>query len=182
MLLRSLVRLASFVVLGGAGVIGCAADDAGDASRDQDSAGAEVDELDVSSLRGATTFKGSITAGSTVTVHYDRSDARYLHQVPYLAVEIVSAPSHAAAAGGIHTMNGETIGAQRITVRGTFPGTPRALVVDEEFHVLASARGLAQPDGSDVVDLHAPRGGKRFVLVRDGRWSKPMEFEVGVGR
>jgi hypothetical protein len=159
------------------GVIGCAADSGvDDAAPVAD--GAEVDELNATSLRGSTAMKGTLTVGSAVTVQYDRSDRLYPRSIPYLAVEIVDAPS--ASTAGIHPMNGEIVSGQSITVHGDFPGKPRVLVVDADFKPLASAVAQTLPDGTAHATLEVARGvGKRFVLVRDTRWSKPMEFQIG---
>ncbi|MDB4935931.1 MAG: hypothetical protein JWP87_2903 [Labilithrix sp.] len=165
-----------------AGLGGCAADSASDAPADD---GAEVDELNATSLRAATAVKGTVTAGSSITLAYDRADSLYPRAIPYLAVEILAAPEPAAAAasGGIHPMNGEIIDGQSITVQGNFPGRPKVLVVDENFRQLTSTTAKTLPDGTERAEFAAPRGaGKRFILVRDGRWSKPMQFEIGVGR
>ena len=157
---------------------GCAAD-ASDAPAAVDD-GPAVDELNASSLRGATAMKGSVAAGSSITVQYDRTDQKYPRSVPYLAVEILAAPSTHTA--GLHPMNGEIGLEQRITVTGEFPGAPKVLLVDEAFNVIAQQIGRSQPDGSDVAVLAAPREtGRRFLLTRDGRWTTPMQFQVHVG-
>lgn len=172
---RSALLLAT-VLLGG-----CAADDVQSSGPDD---GAEVDELDASSLRASTTFKGSVAAGSTLTVRYDRADGHYPRTVPYLAVEILAAPATAAqSAGGLHPMNGEIGQTQMVTVHGDFPGKPRVLVVDESFTQLKTAVAQVQADGTARAEFAAPRGaGRRFILVRDGRWVKPMSFQIGVGQ
>jgi hypothetical protein len=163
------------------GVIGCAADTSvNDAAPTAD--GAEVDELNATSLRGSTAIKGTLTVGSTVTLQYDRSDRLYPRSVPYLAVEIVDAPT-ASSTAGLHPMTGGLVNGQSITVHGDFPGKPRVLVVDANFKPLASAVAQTLPDGTAQATLEVARGvGKRFVLVRDTRWSKPMEFEIGISR
>jgi hypothetical protein len=164
-------------------VAGCAADAADGAAASSD-AGAEVDELNATSLRAATAMKGTVVAGSSITIAYDRAESFYPRAVPYLAVEIVAPPepAHGGATGGIHPMNGELGSAQSITVQGEFPGRPKVLVVDENFRQLTSSVAKTLPDGTERADFAAPRSGsKRFVLVRDGRWSKPMEFQIGVG-
>jgi hypothetical protein len=183
--LRSFARWTLLVALGACAIAlpGCAADDVS-ASPVDDSA--EVDELNTASLRASTAMKGSLVEGSAITLHYDRSDAKYPRAVPYLAVEILSTPTHTASNGGLHVLNGETIGAQRIAVQGTFPGTPRALVVDEAFRVLARGSGTEQADGTQLIDFGAPRqtatSGKRFLLIRDGLWTRPMDFQVRIGQ
>lgn len=161
-------------------VTGCAADtSASDSAPVAD--GAEVDELNATTLRGSTAMKGTLTVGSTVTLQYDRSDRLYPRSIPYLAVEIVDAP--ASSSGALHPMNGELVNAQSITVHGDFPGKPRVLVVDANFTPITSAVAQTLPDGTAQATLEVARGvGKRFVLVRDTRWSKPMEFQVGISR
>ena len=162
----------------GAGASGCAADTSTNEAAAPDD-GAAVDELNATSLRGSTAIKGTVAAGTTLTLQYDRSDRLYPRSVPYLAVEIVDAPS---ANGELHTMSGGLAGDQTISVHGDFPGKPRVLVVDGNFKTLANTVAQTLPDGTAQANLEVARGiGKRFVLVRDTRWSKPMEFEVGVG-
>lgn len=169
----------ALVAFGGA-LGGCAADTSSGETAAPADDGAEVDELNATSLRGSTAIKGTVATGSTVTLQYDRSDRLYPRSIPYLAVEIVDPP---AANGELHTMTGELLGAQSITVHGDFPGKPRVLVVDAAFRPIASAVAQTLPDGTSQATLDVERGaGKRFVLVRDTRWSKPMEFQVGVGR
>ena len=184
--LPALVQLAFVVSLGfGFAVTGCAADASADASNapttTEDGA---VDELNAQSLRSATAVKGTVEVGSTVTLQYDSSDRVYPRSVPYLAVEIVAAaPEGATQGGALHTMSGGLGGDQTITVHGDFPGKPRVLVVDESFKTISSAVAQTLPDGTAQATVDVARGaGKRFVLVRDTRWSKPMEFQVGVGR
>jgi hypothetical protein len=172
------VLVAAFSGVLACGLGGCAADTSvNDATPAAD--GAEVDELNASSLRGSTAIKGTVAAGSSVTLQYDRSDRLYPRSVPYLAVEIVDAP-HASA--GVHPMTGGALGGQSITVHGDFPGKPRVLVVDADWKPITSAVAQTLPDGTAQATLVVERGqGQRFVLVRDTRWSKPMEFQVGVG-
>jgi hypothetical protein len=170
--------LVGALVAFGAGATGCAADTSTNEAATPDD-GAAVDELNAVSLRGSTAIKGAVAAGATITLQYDRSDRLYPRSVPYLAVEIVDAP---AAGGDLHTMSGGLAGDQSITVHGDFPGKPRVLVVDGNFKTIASTVAQTLPDGTAQATLDVARGiGKRFVLVRDTRWSKPMEFEVGVG-
>jgi hypothetical protein len=159
---------------------GCAADPTSAPAEDD---GAEVDELNATSLRAATAMKGTVTAGSSITLAYDRGDSLYPRAIPYLAVEIVAPAATPASGGGIHPMNGEIIDGQSITVTGNFPGRPKVLVVDENFRQLTSKTAQTLADGTERAEFAAPRGtGKRFILVRDGRWSMPMQFEIGVGR
>lgn len=157
---------------------GCAADTS-DASAAGDD-GPAVDELNASSLRGATAMKGSVAVGSSITVQYDRTDQQYPRAVPYLAVEILAAPSTHTA--GLHPMNGEVGFTQRITVTGEFPGAPKVLLVDEAFNVIAQQVAKSQADGSELAVIDSPRSThRRFILTRDGRWTKPMQFQVHVG-
>lgn len=157
---------------------GCAADTS-DAPAAVDD-GPAVDELNASSLRGATALKGSVAAGSSITVHYDRTDKQYPRSVPYIAVEILASPSTHTA--GLHPMNGEVGLEQQITVTGEFPGAPKVLLVDDSFNVIAQQVARSQPDGSDLAVIAAPRSTRRrFVLTRDARWTKPMQFQVHVG-
>ena len=170
------------VVLSLAALPACAAEEPSD-----DSAEATVaDELSTSKLRSMTALKGSVAGGATVTVDYLGSDAPYPVAVPFLAVEILPAPAQSPttnANAGVRPRNGEISALQTITVQGDFPGTPRVLVVDENFSVLAGASATTLPNGSETATINTPRSAaKRFVLVRDGRWSRPMQFSVTVGR
>jgi hypothetical protein len=178
---RVAIALCAVLLASGASSLGgCAADTTSEAPADN---GAEVDELNATSLRASTAIKGTVAAGSSITLRYDRGDALYPRAIPYLAVEIVAAPAPASAqgAGGVHTRNGEVIGGQAVTVSGNFPGRPRVLIVDESFKQLASTTAQTLADGTDQATFAVPREGKRFILVRDSLWSKPMQFQIGVG-
>lgn len=173
--------LVAAMFLAAGALSGCAADPPAAPAPADD--GAEVDELNTARLRAATAFETSVAPGGHVTVTYERGDPEYPRLVPYLAIELTSEVASAPKSAGIHPLGGET-GMQAITVRGMFPGSPRITVVDENFNVLARSTTVeAQPDGSFSAATVAPRSaGKRFALVRDQRWSKPMSFTVGVGR
>src|SRR5437016_710730 len=80
-------------------VAGCAADASTNESAPAADDGAEIDELNAVSLRGSTAMKGTVAAGSTISLQYDRSDRLYPRSIPYLAVEIVDAP---ASTGDLH--------------------------------------------------------------------------------
>lgn len=70
-----------------------------------------------------------------------------------------------------------------MTVEGAFHGSPRLLIVDESFAVLARATGTKRSDGTNVAALDLGSGaGRRFALVKDVRWSRPMAFTVRVDR
>ena len=130
---------------------------------------APVDETNAASLREATDVEGSLAVGSAITVQYEHS-AEY-KRVPYLAVEILAD----AKATGAEL--------QEITVQGNFPGTPRVLVVDEQFHVLVTTTTtVKQADGTQLTTTLAPRHGTRMVIVHDALWSMPMSYEVRVGK
>jgi hypothetical protein len=169
----SLASLLAAFALSAAGLCaGCAAD-----TTDSSTTGGEVDELNASGLRAATTIKGTLSAGTQATVRYDAEDAEYTHGIPYVAVELL--PQDAAHASSIHPLNGNAASTQKITVSGAFPGSPKVLVVDEAFHVVAHAMAKPQADGTELATLDAPKtAGRRFVLTRDGRWSKPMAFKI----
>jgi hypothetical protein len=191
---QPLVAVACVLAIGAVGVLpGCSS---GEVVHDDDE-GAEVDESNLSTLRGATVLQGSIEAGSTRTLHYDRNDAVYPRRIPYLALEIVAQRAAPGAVtpspvytASVRPLGGETGAAvgpdidalQSVAVSGDFPGTPRVLVVDEGFRIVARTTAVTQLDGTEVATLAVPRSaGKRFVLIRDGRWSRPMDFQVRVG-
>lgn len=175
------ILVAGFV-LASTALFACAADAPAPLAADD---GAEVDELNTSRLRAATAFETAVAPGGHVTVSYDRGDPEYPRLVPYLAIELKSdaASGTGTKSAGIHPLGGET-GMQAITVRGMFPGNPRVTIVDESFNVLARSTTVeTQADGSlSAAVLAPPSAGKRFALVRDQRWTKPMKFTVGVGR
>jgi hypothetical protein len=181
-----LLRLAFLVSAAAlsAGLAGCATDTTSAAPADD---GAAVDELNATNLRAATALKGTVTAGSAATLSYNREDSDYPRGIPYLALQIVAppAPSYAddPASGGITMKSGDALGGQTITVTGDFPGRPKVIVVDQNFVQLASTTAKTLADGTAQATVEAPRGvEKRFVLVHDARWSKPMSFQVSVGQ
>ncbi len=146
-------------------VTGCASNTASKAADDS-----EVDEHDAAALRSASALEGNVAVGSSMTVSYEHGEAGYPRTVPYLAVEI--RPDSSAASE-----------LQEITVQGQFPGTPRILIVDDKFKVVArSSTSSRQADGTSIATVLAPRSGTRLVLVRDSLWSKSMTFDVRVGR
>jgi hypothetical protein len=170
----SLVLASVLLALAGPG---CAAETASAPSPDP----GEVDELNASSLREATAFEGSVAAGGTITLHYEQTSQRYARAIPYIAVEIVAPPTTHTA--GLHALSGGIGAMQRITVTGEFPSAPRVLLVDDSFKVLAQQTAETQPSGSQIAVLQSPpQVGRRFVLTRDPRWSKPMSFQVQVGQ
>jgi hypothetical protein len=162
----------------GLGLGGCAADST---SASPDEAG-EIDELNAALLRASTTLEGTVTAGSQTTVRYKQGDPEYPRAVPYLALEIREAMTTTAKSAGIHVLTGATAAnTQEVRVKGLFPGTPRITVVDDNFKVLARSTTVErQADGTSVASVLAPRNGPRLVLIRDQRWSKPMNFDVSV--
>jgi|GEM_PF-6493889 len=155
-------------------LVGCAAD------AEDEAPNAAVDESSATSLRSITRAEGAVVAGETTRVQYVRPAERYASGAPFLGYEIVTPPR---ASSSLATADGPEGATQPIVVAGDFPGQPRVLVVDESFRVVAAATAVTQPDGTERATLDAPRGiGKRFVLVRDGRWSRPMQFDIAVGR
>ena len=161
------MRFVLAVLFAATGLTGCMTNNACVDSACVDSA--EVNERDAAALRSASALEGNLAVGSSITVSYDHGEARYPRTVPYLAVEIRPEPAAASAP-------------QEITIQGVFPGTPRILVVDDKFNVLAqSSSSSKQADGSSIATVLAPRSGTRLVLVRDSLWSKSMTFDVRVG-
>jgi hypothetical protein len=147
-----------------------------------------TDEVVGEKLRDLTVVRGQVTLGERATVAYEPSSPAYAGAaaygtLPYLAMEIVSAPSARAASGALRTQNGPTLASSTtVTVKGAFPGAPRVLVVDESFKVLAQTTARTA-SGLDVATLTTPdTGKKRFVLVRDKLWVKPMTFDVALSR
>lgn len=149
---------------------GCASNSSSDSDK---VAPAPIDERDSAALRDATYVEGSLPVGSAITIQYER-EAKYT-RVPYLAVEIV--------ADAVPVTDAKAAELQEITVKGNFPGTPRLLVVDDQFRILASATtSVKQADGSQLATTLAPRQGTRMVIVHDALWSMPMSYEVRVGK
>lgn len=156
------------VTLAGGALTGCSSTESSGSSTP-----AAVDVNDAEALKGATDVEGTLPVGSAVTIGYARKPE--YTQVPYLAVELVAAKSTPE--------NVPASATQEITVKGTFPGSPKVLVVDESYAVLAtSSDPVVQADGSSITTVQAPRSAKsRFVLVHDALWSAPMTFEIGIG-
>lgn len=139
---------------------------------------ASAEEL--SSLRGLAVSGGAVEIGGSVTVRYEPSAYGGRERLPFLAIEIVP---QGGVAQGLRPANHEAGAAARVAVRGDFPGSPRVLVVDDRFRVLAGADGVADPAGGQHASLSLEgAGAPRFVLVRDERWIRPMSFTVDVGR
>jgi hypothetical protein len=151
-----------------------------------------TDEVAGETLRDLTAVRGQVNFGERTTVAYEPSSPAYAGaaargKLPFLAVEIVSAAAASApsaSADALRPQNGPTrVGSSTtVSVKGAFPGAPRVLVVDENFKVLGATTARAV-DELDVATLTAPdTGKKRFVLVRDALWVRPMTFDVTVGR
>lgn len=158
----------------------CAAD-----ASEEENTDLTADELTNSSLKNVTILKGSMAEGASITVQY-QPDLYPTSYLPFLAIEITPA-QQAAASGGLRTLNGETgsLAPLSINVDGNFPGSPRVLVVDEEFHVLASANGVTTNGGAHAtVTIPQSRlpNGKKLVLIRDRKWVLPMDFQVSAVR
>lgn len=165
---------------------GCAADTDPEGDTSNGKAPVQIDESDVTSLRSVTAFAGKVGEGGEVTVEYRKDPyiAAGFKTIPFLAYEITA---ETETAGAIRTQNGRNLGAeaprQEITVRGDFPSQPRVLVVDENFRVLAAANATTAEDGHETATISAPKiNARRFVLIRDGRWSMPMTFDIRVTR
>lgn len=164
---------------------GCAAESYPEGDVTNGKGPVQIDESDVTSLRSVTAFAGKVGEGGEVTVEYRKDPyiAAGFKTIPFLAYEITA---EVEAAGAIRTQNGRDLGAaaaQQITVRGDFPSQPRVLVVDESFRVLAAANATTGEDGHETATLSAPKvNQRRFVLIRDGRWSMPMTFDIRVTR
>lgn len=180
MTFRSLLIAATAAVLSLG--TGCAASD--DATSEETEVSA--DELN-GGLRDITIVKGSMTEAGTITVAYEPHAYAPTRHVPFLAVELnpaeddAPADPNATSAGALRPMNGEAA-PLTVSITGDFPGSPRVLVTDERFRVLAAARGVATETGDQASLVVANRPGKKLVLVRDMLWVKPMTFEVTVGR
>jgi len=150
---------------------GCAAHDT---SEDTDSS---ADELTSSSLRDVTIVSGAVAEGAEVTVAYQPDPYTTTKRVPFLAVELVAAPLSAEATSDIRTMGGENQPLS-VSIDGNFPGSPRVLVVDQDFHVLAATSGVTTETGDHAIVTVPNTPGNKFILVRDMRWVLPMNFQV----
>ena len=128
-----------------------------------------VNESDAASLRAATDVARTLAVGSAVTLTYERKPE--YKTIPYLAVDVIADATKKDVAP-----------MQSISVQGKFPGTPRILVVDESYAIVAqSTAATLQADGTSIATVESPRAGTRTVLVIDKLWSLPMSFEVKVG-
>lgn len=170
---RSLLRLGVLASLLG---VACAAEP----TEPSAPSAVEDDEFRSEALRELTVVKGKVRPGETATIPYEPTSAAYepakaRGRVPFLAVELVrGAPDAAQGSPGAEP--------KTVKVEGHFPGTPRVIVVDENFRRVAAADAVAV-NGIERAELTASLGeGKRFVLVRDGLWTAPMTFDVTVGR
>lgn len=140
-------------------------------SSDPAAAPVVVNESDAASLRAATDVEGTLAVGSAITLTYERK-AEY-KTIPYLAVDVIADAT---------TIKKTAAPMQAISVHGKFPGTPRILVVDENYAIVAqSTTAVVQDDGTSIATVESPRTGTRTVLVIDKLWSLPMSFEVKVG-
>lgn len=167
------LALASLVLA--ALAVGCSAPSTSDdgAVASSDVTAAETPDA----LRDAAVMTGDVVVGQRSTVGYAPTD--YLAsdhdgdldtwERPYLAWKI---DRRALEAAGAPTL--------AVNVSGDFPGVPDVLVVDADFHVLASTRAQAE-NGLDVANLIVPNeGGEKLVLVRDKLWVLPMSFDITV--
>jgi hypothetical protein len=149
---------------------GCAAADA------NEDTSASADELTLAELAVP---KGAIAKGGRITVGYNPSDYDPGSKLPFIAVELLPT----AAAGGVNVAPTNVTGQNEqlvVRVNGEFPGSPRVLVVNEKFRVLAATNG-APVTGGVAASLSIPVAStKRFVLVRDDRWVRPMQFDVSL--
>ena len=159
---------------------GCAASDAPFEDTEE-----SADELN-GGLRHITIMKGSMTETGSITGAYEPNAYATTRHVPFLAIELTPGEATARAeetvAGGVRPMNGQAGSKLTINVEGDFPGSPRVLVTDENFRVLAATRGVATEAGARAPVVLPNHTGKKLVLVRDMLWVTPMTFEVSVGR
>jgi hypothetical protein len=165
----------------------CAADN----SATQEDTGASADEIisNAGGLRNMTIVKGAVAEGGQVEVAYEPSLYEPSATLPFLAIEIVPkaaiAPdqgTNGPGGGGIRPQNNAFGQTMNVSVTGDFPGSPRVLIVDENFRVLAGTNGMTNEFGQDQANLVVPAtGGKKMILVRDQRWVRPMSFMVNAG-
>lgn len=168
---------------------GCAAEDESSSSDDVEASEDEVTLRGVFSRRpltNVTVVEGALREGDTLTVPY--KPAPYVHGeakaeekvVPYLAIELTD--SAAPAELKVQTAKDEVAGSLAVSLEGDFPSSPQLIVTDANFRVLARAKNVI----SDVVDsasVNVPsKLGKKFVLVRDPQWDKPMTFNLALNR
>lgn len=174
MTLRSFA-LVAFSVLSFAA--GCSAE----TTESSGASSADVVAAPSNDLLDRTILKGTVTVGETSKVAYQPDQYReaQIDGVPYLAWELIDAP----ATGGIQTKANRNAGSHlAIQVEGNFPGLPDVLLVDESFNLLAQTRGTST-DLGDTASLEVDAApGKKFILVRDMDWVRPMDFEISVAR
>lgn len=147
---------------------------------------ASVEQELAQSVAARVILRGTLTAGDAVRLDYSPAEGGYAGAtgVPFLALELLPAESDDDGTDGTGlTPRNATDAAQTITVRGDFPGTPSALVVSEDRRVLAVGETSVTEEGLALATIRAPRSaGRRFLVVRDERWVRPMAFEVRAGR
>jgi hypothetical protein len=185
MIARSFCYLAFAAAL--TAIPACAADN----SNQQEETGASADEIITNSggLRSITIMKGAVAEGAQVEVAYEPSLYEPSSTLPFLAIEIVPPTAIEADQGNnggpsIRPQNNDAFmpKTMNVSVTGDFPGSPRVLVVDENFRVLAGTNGTTNEFGQDQANLVVPAtGGKKLILVRDQRWVRPMSFMVNAG-
>lgn len=157
---------------------GCAAD------AESEDLGSSEGELGAT-VTNVTVLDASVSEGKTVSVPYKPAviypgldGAKTI--VPYLAIALTTSAELARTPSLTVPSNG--IARTAVSVAGNFPSSPDVLVTDANFHILA--KSTRQPDAElDQVSVTLPTGpGRKFILVRDNLWTKPMNFDVTVGR
>jgi hypothetical protein len=106
-----------------------------------------------------------VQADGTSRVEYEPdADAAYLGDAP--AFEAV--PFRAAAGAPLD-----------ITVGGDFPSNAQVVVTDADFRVVGVSTTQSALD-HEAASISVAAPGSGFVLVRDLRWVRPMQFDVRV--
>ncbi len=150
---------------------GCAADedeDEGPIAEAQDELRTSLE--DVTILTAAMTEPGTLAVTYEPTLYAPSGWNTARSRVPYLAIEL---PPRASAA---------FLAPPTVKVTGDFPGSPDIVVTDASFRALTTTRGRQAVGGIEGKLPIVSSRGKKFVLVRDLLWVRPMTFHVTVGQ
>jgi voltage-gated potassium channel Kch len=142
-------------------------------------AASSADELRLG-LERQTVIKGSVAEGASIKVAYQPELYEGTTSLPFLGLALVRSGRAGAAGADVRPLDVRTAHLS-IDVAGDFPGTPDVLVVDADFHVIASTKGVAIEGGAHASLDVASADDASFILVRDEGWVRPMEFDVTVG-
>lgn len=138
-------------------------------------------EDDLTKLKDITVVETSMTTEGTITLAYEPDEYQNAKtRVPYLAIELPAASTSSTAS--LRPESGSMTMPLSVSVTGPFPSTPQIVVTDGAFQPIANVRGHTTADGAEAALQTTATPGKKFVLIRDKLWVKPMSFQVTIGR